>query len=223
MKRRIWLAWFAPLLLPCAFGAPAADPFAHPVTDPAELRAALSRPAAKLHEAQVLKGEFQHARHLHEIPRPLIATGEFTFVRDSGVYWHTRVPFDSVVVLTSAGITQSDEGGAAQRISANEQPAVRLVANIFMSLFTLDTRSLSRDFDLFGGPQNGRWIIGLRPRNKAIAGVFREATVSGAEDVEQVVLIDAQGDRTVIDLRAITYSSDPPGADVRALFAPAKP
>jgi hypothetical protein len=37
--------------------------------------------------------------------------------------------------------------------------------------------------------------------------------------VEQIVLTDAHGDRTVIDLTGITYSSEPPGADVRALFA----
>jgi len=223
MKRRV-LPWlWALLVLPCASGAPVADPFAHPVTDEAQLRSALSRPAAKLLKAQFLKGQFQHSRHLREIPRPLIATGEFTFVRDLGVYWHTRQPFDSIVVLTSAGLVQSDEGAPAQRISAVEQPAVRLIANIFMSLFTLDTTQLSRDFDLYGGQQGDRWIIGLKPRTKAIAGVFSQATVSGAEDVEQVVLTDSQGDRTVIDLRAITYSSEPPGADVRALFAPTRP
>ena len=38
-----------------------------------------------------------------------------------------------------------------------------------------------------------------------------------------VVLTDARGDRTVIDLTGITYSSDPPGADVRALFALPRP
>jgi hypothetical protein len=160
---------------------------------------------------------------LSEIPRPLIATGEFTFVRDLGVYWHTRQPFDSVVVLTGAGLAQSDEGRPAQRISADEQPAVRLIATIFMSLFTLDTQRLSRDFDLYFERQDDRWTIGLKPRSKAIAGVFSQATVSGAQDVEQIVFTDAQGDRTVIDLRAITYSSDPPGADVRALFAPLRP
>jgi len=37
------------------------------------------------------------------------------------------------------------------------------------------------------------------------------------------VLTDAQGDRTVIDLRAIIYSSSPPDADVRALFPPTAP
>ena len=98
---------------------------------------------------------------------------------------------------------------------------MRLITNIFMALFTLDTQSLARDFDLSVASKTraNRWIIGLRPRAKAIAGVFRKPPVAGSDDVEQVVLTDARGDRTVIDLTGITYSSDPPGADVRALFA----
>jgi Outer membrane lipoprotein carrier protein LolA len=223
MKRRFAIAGLASLILSPAYAAPPVDPFVQPVTDEAQLRAALSRPAQKLLKAQVLKGEFTHSRFLSEIPRPLVANGEFTFVRSLGVYWHTRQPFDSIVVLTSEGIVQSDEGGPAQRIAAGEQPAVRLIANIFMALFTLDVSSLRRDFDLYGGKQQDRWILGLRPRNKAIASVFSQATVAGAEDVEQVVLTDAKGDRTVIDLRGITYSSEPGGADVRALFSPARP
>ena len=220
MKRSVTGLW-ALLVLTCASGALAADPFAHPVTGEAELRSMLSRPASKLRNTQVLKGQFRHSRQLREIPKPLIALGEFTFAGDLGVFWHTRQPFDSVVVLTGAGLAQSDDGGPVQRISADAQPAVRLLKNIFMALFTLDTKSLARDFDLFGveDRQENRWIIGLKPRAKAIAGVFREATVAGAGDVEQIVLTDAHGDRTVIDLTDITYSNDPPGADVRALFA----
>jgi hypothetical protein len=93
-----------------------------------------------LRNAQVLTGMFQLSRHLSEIPKPLVAFGEFTFVRDLGGYWHTRQPFDSVVVLTSAGLAQSDEGGVVQRISADEQPGVRLITSI-LALFTLDTES----------------------------------------------------------------------------------
>jgi hypothetical protein len=227
MKRGIVVTWlWALLVLPCAFGAPPADPFTHPATSEAGLRSLLSRPAAKLRNAQVLAGKFQHSRHLREIPKPLVGLGEFTFVRDLGVYWHTRQPFDSVVVLTGAGLAQSDDGGPVQRISADEQPAVRLITNIFMALFTLDTQSLARDFELFGVVEDAnanRWVLGLKPRAKAIASVFKEATVTGAGDVEQVVLTDARGDRTVIDLSGITYSSDTPGVDVRALFTLPRP
>ena len=224
-RRVMWCLW-AFLVLPAAYGAPAADPFAHPLASEAQLRSLLSQPADKLRNAQVLTGKFQHIRHLSEIPKPLIALGEFTFVRDLGVHWHTQQPFDSVVVLTGAGVAQSDEGGVVQRISADEQPGVRLITNIFMALFTLDTKSLARDFDLFGSvadAKQNRWIIGLKPRAKAIAGVFKEATVAGSGEVEQVVLTDARGDRTVIDLTGITYSNDPPDADVRSLFALPRP
>jgi hypothetical protein len=221
MNRRLLLPLLASLLMQSAFGASPADPFAHAVTDEAQLRSTLSRPAAKLLKAQVVRGEFTHSRSLSEIPRPLTATGDFIFVRDLGVYWHTRQPFDSIVILTEAGIVQADEGAAPQRIAAGEQP-VRFIARIFMALFTLDVPSLRRDFDLYGGQPDGRWTLGLKPRTKAIAGVFSQATVSGAADVEQVVLTDARGDRTVIDLRNVSYSSDPAGADVRALFAIAR-
>lgn len=227
MKKRpaAWSWLWALLALSSASGTLAADPFAHPATGEAELRSILSRPASKLRHAQVLTGQFRHSRHLREIPKPLIALGEFTLVRDLGVLWHTRQPFDSVVVLTGAGLAQSDDGGPVQRVSADEQPAVRLLRNIFMALFTLDTQTLARDFDLFGveDKQANRWIIGLKPRAETIAGVFSEATVAGADDVEQIVLTDARGDRTVIDLTGITYSSDAPGADVRALFALPRP
>jgi hypothetical protein len=176
-----------------------------------------------LRNAQVLTGKFQHSRHLSEIPKPLVALGEFTFGRDLGVYWHTRQPFDSVVVLTSAGLAQSDEGGVVQRISADEQPGVRLITNIFMALFTLDTRSLARDFDLSGvveDEKTNRWIIGLRPRAKAIAGVFKEATVAGPTTKRSCS--STRGDRTVIDLPA-SLTERPARADVRALFALPRP
>ena len=117
-------------------------------------------------------------------------------MRDLGVYWHTRQPFDSVVVLTGAGIAQSDEGGAVAadfRGRATRQCASSRTSSWRSSRST--PRAWRRDFDLFGGvadTKQNRWIIGLKPRAKAIAGVFSEATVTGADDVEQVVLTDAR-------------------------------
>jgi hypothetical protein len=223
MKRRdLWPGLAALFVLTNAAAAPP-DPFAHRVTDEAQLRAALSLPAAKLARAQVLRGRFTHSKFLSEIPRPLVATGEFVFVRDLGVYWHTLEPFDSVVVLTGDGLEQRDGGEPALRVNAGEQPAVRVIADIFMALFTLDVGILARDFDLYGGKAPGGWIVGLKPRNRAMAGVFSQATVTGKDDVEQVVLTDARGDRTVIDLTGIGYANDPPAADIRALFAPTRP
>lgn len=211
------------LMLLWSLTAHAADPFAHPATGEALLASTLAKPAARLSKAQVLNGRFTHSKHLREIPQPLVANGDFIFVRDLGVYWHTQQPFDSVVVLTSKGIVQRDVGSQTMRLSSDEQPAVRVIADVFLALFTLDVARLNANFDLYGLSQGDRWIIGLRPRAAAMNAVFKEATVTGARDVEQVVLTDVHGDRTVIDLSGIEYSDAQPAADVRALFEPTRP
>jgi hypothetical protein len=215
-------AWLLPMLL-CAALARAADPFAHPASGEALLKGPLSRPAAQLARAQVLSGEFTHHKHLREIARPLTAKGDFTFARELGVYWHTRQPFDSVVVLTPSGILEKAEGAQTLQLSADDQPAVRMIASVFLALFTLDVANLEKNFELSAVTEGERWTLGLKPRDGAIGSVFARATVSGRKDVEQVVLTDAQGDRTVIDLSAIEYSSAPPDAATRARFAPARP
>ena len=212
-------AWLLVLMLSCLSSAHAqVDPFQHPTTGTALLSSTLTVPARNLANAKVLTGQFVHQKQLAEVPQPLIASGDFTYARGLGVYWHTQTPFDSVFVLTQSGIVQRDEGAETMRLSAHEQPAVRVIADIFLALFTLDVTSLSSSFDLFGKSQGERWIVGLRPKSATIGSVFKQATITGAKDVEQVVLLDAHGDRTTIDLKNTQYSNETPGAAVTALF-----
>lgn len=201
--------------------APATDAvFRHPTAGRALLDATLAQPAQSLAQAQVLRGVFTHQRHLSEMPQPLTASGDFVFARGLGVHWRTLQPFESVLVLSERGVVQRDEGKESLRVSAQDQPGVRVLADIFLALFTLDVRSLEASFELYAMSQGERWLVGLKPRSAAIAHVFDRATLSGARHVEQIVLTDARGDRTVIELRDIQISADPPDAPTRALFAP---
>ena len=217
MKRALLLA-----ILFCPVASQAGDPFAHPATGKSLLEGTLARPAAQLAKAQVLTGKFTHSKHLRELPRPLTSVGEFIFARELGVYWHTQQPFDSEVVLTRSGILEKAEGTQTLQLSADDQPAVRMIATVFLALFTLDMATLEKNFELSTVSEGARWTIGLKPRGDAIAAMFTQATVSGAADVEEVVLTDAHGDRTVIEVTAITYSNAVPDAAARARFAPAK-
>jgi len=212
------------LLTVVAQMAAAAPPevFQHPTDGKTLLTTVLVEPSKHLADSQVLQGRFTHSKHLSEIPQPLTATGEFTFARDLGVYWHTQQPFDSVFVLTQQGMVQRDEGAETLRLSADEQPAVRVIANIFLALFTLDVATLNASFDLYGQPPSAssksQWVVGLKPKSGAVANVFQQALISGGKDVQQVVLTDKHGDRTVIDLQNIVHRSAAPDAQTRALF-----
>jgi hypothetical protein len=110
----------------------------------------LSRPAAALRDAQVMRGQFVYKKFLKEIPQPLISRGDFLFARELGIDWHTREPFDSDFVLTAKGMTQRDDGKITLQMNANEQPAVQIVAHIFLALLSLDVASLQNSFALSG-------------------------------------------------------------------------
>lgn len=227
MTLRACLLALGALLGSAAPAAQSAEPgdaveavFGHPARARALLATTLAAPAKTLASAQTLRGTFAHQRYLSETPQPLTATGEFVFARGLGVHWRTLKPFDSTFILTAQGVVQRDEGVETLRASADEQPAVRMLADVFLALFTLDVRSLEASFDLYAMSQGERWLLGLAPKSSAAASVFQRAALSGAANVEQIVLIDRLGERTVVELRELSISTEPPDAAVRALFAP---
>ncbi|MFI4978860.1 MAG: hypothetical protein ACHQIO_00780, partial [Nevskiales bacterium] len=129
--------------------ATVADPvFAHP----AEAKAldALLGPAARaLAGATAVRGEFSQRKYLHELPQPLASSGEFLVVRGTGIDWHTRVPFDSDLVLTPKAMVQRDGGAEAMRVDASAQPGLGAVEQVFDALFALDTPKLAERFTLY--------------------------------------------------------------------------
>lgn len=211
-------AWLVLLLAasPATFALD--DVFAHPATT-RDLAAITSVPAAALAKAQVVRGRFVQRRHLAGLVQPLESKGTFLFARGVGIEWHTELPFDSQFVLTDAGITQRDEGGEPLRISAADQPALTVVSRVFFALFALDLESLSHDFALSGQRVgDAGWEIGLKPRDKALGSVFRQAVVSGATSVRSVTLEDGNGDRSQIELSDVVYDPKGLSADERRHF-----
>jgi hypothetical protein len=179
----------------------------------------LAQPAKEIAKTQVLRGRFVHKKFLSEIPAPLESSGEFVFLKGQGLYWHTLKPFESVFVLTPNAMVQQDEQGKAFRMDAQEQPAVRAAAQIFMALFSVDLRALDGDFKLFGIASDGGWQLGLKPKSSTMGAVFTEAIVSGAAQVQKIELHDAHGDRTVIQLVDAELLSRAPTPQEKALLA----
>jgi hypothetical protein len=173
--------------------------------------ARITRPTARsLANAKVVRGQFVQQRHLAGLKHPLESSGVFVFAREAGIEWHTLAPFDSQFLLGPTGITQRDEGAETLHIDTSEQPAMQVVARVFLALFALDVEALSHDFELYGAENGaGRWVIGLKPRAEALGSVFRHAIVRGGASVESVMLEDGNGDRSEILLRAVVY--DPTG------------
>lgn len=198
--------------------------FDHPQSAAQLLKGPLAEAAATLRGAQLMRGAFVYRKYLVEIAQPLISRGDFVFAKELGIDWHTRQPFDSDFVLTAKGMSQRDEGKTTLQLSASGQPAVKVVARIFLALLSLDVNSLQSSFELSGLQQGKQWQVGLKPSVAAIAGVFKEAVLSGGAQVEKLVLKDANGDRSEIEFSDLKYATVVT-ADDRALFVspPAQP
>ena len=174
--------------------------------------------AGRFIAAQVIRGEFVQKRYLSELPRPMRSSGDFVVARGIGIEWHTRAPFDSAVVLSTAGIATRSDGVDGTVNSTQLQPALGIVVRVFSALFALDMQALSKDFKIFAERRDARWKIGLKPRHRILAGVFRNVVVEGSTHIERVTLTDVRGDRTEIAMQALRYESTAPSPVERSRF-----
>ena len=188
------------LLLVTLSASASAPVFQNPLTPP-QLTQLIAPAAQALASAPVLRGSFTQRKFLKDIPKPLKSSGNFVIAREQGIYWHTLLPFDSEFILTPTTMAQLDGGKLAMRMDAAQQPALRLVGDVFFSIFALDASALAENFRLFGlhVGKNG-WQLGLQPRTPTLAAVLTAAVISGATRVEKVEMWDAHGDRTEITL-----------------------
>jgi outer membrane lipoprotein-sorting protein len=202
-----------------ASGTASSDLFAQPA-NANDLLQALGPLTAELKAAQTLRGRYVQTKHLRELPRPLLSEGSFLFVRDHGVVWRTEKPFASELVITGDALIQQ-QNGQRQRLSAEQQPAVRQIGQIFFAVFSLDLPQLERLFSLHGGAQGAQangWVLGLKPLQNA--GNLREIEVQGARQVQRVWLREDGGDLTGIELQQVQVSAQPPTADDLQAFQP---
>jgi hypothetical protein len=192
----------AVLLLALIAGAARAqalpEVFAHPATLP-QLQTLLGPATRKLTQAAAVRGEFAQRKYLHELPQPLISSGDFLIARGLGLVWHTRAPFDSELTLTAMALVQRDAQGAPLRLEAAQQPGLGAVVQVFDALFALDLERLAAHFELYGAARADGWILGLKPRSALLAQRLEAVVIEGAAQPQHIVLYEAGGDRTELE------------------------
>ena len=187
----------------------------------------LAAPAADvarlLHErlkvAPVLKGEFEQAKTLKGFRNPLVSRGEFLVARGQGVWWHTRQPFESTLVVTRTRLfTRNADGSATDLVDAQAEQGVRQVNELVFSLLAADLDVLADKFTIVAQPVGAAgWTMTLTPRDANLAKFLVHATLAGERDVQTVRIEEARGDATQIRF-SHQSSSEALAADEAARF-----
>ncbi|MFL6628513.1 MAG: outer membrane lipoprotein carrier protein LolA [Vitreoscilla sp.] len=154
----------------------------------------------RLKLSPVLKGEFEQTKTLKGFRNALVSRGEFLVARGQGVWWHTREPFETTLVVTRTRLfTRNPDGSVANLADAQAEPGVRQVNELIFSLLAADLDALADKFDIAAQPVGAAgWSLVLTPRDPAVARFLVRATLAGERDVHSVRIEEARGDATQI-------------------------
>ena len=154
----------------------------------------------RLKISPVLKGEFEQTKTLKGFRNALVSRGEFLVARGQGVWWHTREPFETTLVVTKTRLfTRNPDGSTTNLADAQAEPGVRQVNELIFSLLAADLDALADKFTIAAQPVGAAgWSLVLTPRDPDIAKFLVRATLAGERDVQSVRIEEARGDTTQI-------------------------
>lgn len=145
-----------------------------------------------------IAGNFEQFKYISVLPNPLKSVGNFTYSKHEGLDWLTTQPISSRLTFNDEGIRQEMDGKVVWEIEA-EQPAVATITRVIVSVLALDWRTLQDYFVVTAGFKDQAWQINLIPKEQAMLSIVNSLKVSGQNQLEKLVLFEANDDRTEIE------------------------
>lgn len=180
---------------------------APPAPASGDLERILSAHAPESPEA-VIRGEFEQEKYLVELDQPLVSRGEFVAAPADGLIWRVREPVTSTMVVSERHLVETVEGRETLRVTAEERPALRMIATAMLAVFRSDGDQLKKFFEIdIESPDIDDWALRLRPRGDGAADFMDGMRIRGGARVECVEVAESGGDRTVIRLVNVSTSA----------------
>jgi Outer membrane lipoprotein carrier protein LolA-like len=171
-----------------------------------------------LAKPRVLCGRFDQSKQLVGLKKPVKSNGRFCVLADKGVLWRTLQPFPNTVRLTRDEIVQLQGERVAFRLSAKEEPTVRVINQVMFALLAGHLGELEKLFEIDGSVDHGNWRVTLNAREPGVVKAVGKIALEGGEYVKNVAIDHASGDRTSIVFSALQSGTDAMTADEAALF-----
>lgn len=189
---------FAAVLLLLALAMSPAD------ADDSDGAEAAARIAARMVHAPVLRADFHQERIMQALSRPLVTRGRIVAVAGSGVLWQVIQPQPATVLMSADGIVEWDEAGTPRRTGTEGIPVFRALADVLAGALSGDTSGLAALFEVEPADMGPEWRLILRPRDTGLARVISTVEIAGADFVEEAVIAEAGGDKTIIRFSGFT-------------------
>ncbi len=126
-----------------------------------------------------IKCKFKQKKYIKNISKPLVSEGDFEFIKNRGVYFHTTYPVVSDNNFTNKNYKQINE--------------------IIRAISTKKYDKPSQEFDFYFEKTADSWTIGLCPKKSSnIKDYISNITIYGSSYIKQIVINQKGGNKTVI-------------------------
>lgn len=155
---------------------------------------------AKLSKAPVQQGTFEQSKQVHGFKKPLRSSGTYRVAKGEGVQWNTEKPFASQLTVSADEIVSRQGADETFKLSAKEEPTVRVITTLLFSVLSGDLAALETHFTSTGKVDAHGWSIELTPKPGPLEKVFTRIALKGDATVTSVAMTEASGDATLIQL-----------------------
>lgn len=133
----------------------------------------------KLPKLSSIKCKFKQEKHLQNIQKPIISTGDFEFIENKGVYFYTKYPIESSADYTNEKYKQIND-------------IIKAISNKKYS-------QLEREFDFYYEGNISNWSLGLKPKKNSKAyDYIASITIFGTSYINKIAINQTNGNKTDI-------------------------
>lgn len=151
---------------------------------------------AQLSQPQVIRGQFVQEKHLRDLPIALKSQGTYALSKQHGLLWFLEKPIAKHYRINRSGVAMQEQ---EQWLLQPKQEVVARQSQLFLAVLQGDRSGLEQDFDLALTGDLSAWQLTLTPRSVFLKQIFDKIEIAGAQQVDQIILFEAQGDRTQLN------------------------
>lgn len=180
---------------------------------PAQLAYAQSCVPPDSMRATQIDRHFTQKKYFPGMSAALQSQGRIT-AREDEIVWHMMSPFDVKTIITSQGISQSVDNGPVQPINTGSTGMGVGMARSMAAIMRGQWNDLKSFFDVSAitSPQDGAWVVTLKPMDHRLQSVMGTISVKGCVDVDGVTIERSKGDYEIItfdEIRSSTQAKTP--------------
>ncbi|MBR1919312.1 MAG: outer membrane lipoprotein carrier protein LolA [Spirochaetales bacterium] len=141
-----------------------------------------------------LVASYTQKKHIAKIGRDLVSTGKMLMAPGKGMAFIIERPYESVMVVGKEQMKQQIGSGKVKQLDVSGNHIYTSMATSLESIFTGDYDSIERNFHISFISEGGRWVIGLKPRDKALSAFIESISIAGREELEELLMVEKSGD-----------------------------